>query len=86
MNVTPGTTGVHAEEKTAPKTVTLRRSTIAEVEALTGKRGFSAAAEEALSQWAARRKVAAAIADYESRAGVITDEEMAALRAEWGEE
>lgn len=71
-------------ESTTPKSVTLRRRLIAEVEALTGPRGFSAATDQALSHWVAREKLRRAIADYEERTGTITDGEMAAITAEVG--
>jgi hypothetical protein len=71
-------------ETTAPKSVTLRRRLIAEVEELAGPRGFSSVTDQALSQWVAREKLRRAIADYERRAGVISTEEMAAIEAEIG--
>lgn len=46
---------------TARRSVTLRRRLIAEVEQLRGPRGFSAATDEALSFWVARKRLRRAI-------------------------
>lgn len=61
---------------TQKRSVTLAGGLIAEVEALAGPRGFSAATAEALAHWVARTRLRRAIEAYEAEAGVITQEEM----------
>jgi hypothetical protein len=72
------------DEMTDKKSVTLRRRLIAEVEELAGRRGFSAATDEALAQWVAHAKLRRAIETYEAQAGAITQGEMDAVVAEVG--
>ncbi|RVX38136.1 hypothetical protein EDD27_0429 [Nonomuraea polychroma] len=69
---------------TAPKSVTLRRRLIAEVEELSGPRGFSAATDEALSFWVARKRLRRAIDSYEEDTTEITEAEMEAVVAKVG--
>ncbi|MFC9898231.1 hypothetical protein ACFVMC_31465 [Nocardia sp. NPDC127579] len=68
-----------SDDYTDKKSVTLRRSLISEVEDLAGRRGFSAATDEALAQWVARTRLRRAIEEYERTAGVITPDEMEAI-------
>lgn len=69
---------------TQKRSVTLAGGLIAEVEALAGPRGFSAATSEALTHWAARTRLCRAIEAYEASAGEITQAEMDAVIAKMG--
>jgi hypothetical protein len=61
---------------TRKRSVTLAGGLIAEVEALAGPRGFSAATAEALTHWVARTRLRRAIQAYEAQEGEITQAEM----------
>ncbi len=61
---------------TRKRSVTLAGGLIAEVEALAGPRGFSAATGEALAHWVARTRLRRAIETYEAEAGEISQAEM----------
>jgi hypothetical protein len=61
---------------TRKRSVTLAGGLIAEVEALAGPRGFSAATAEALAHWVARTRLRRAIEAYEAQEGEITQAEM----------
>lgn len=67
------------ERLTQKRSVTLAGGLIAEVEALAGPRGFSAATSEALQHWVARTKLRRAIEAYEAGEGEITQAEMDAV-------
>jgi hypothetical protein len=69
---------------TQKRSVTLSGGLIAEVEALAGPRGFSAATAEALAHWVARTRLRRAIEAYEAEAGEITQAEMDAVIAKMG--
>lgn len=81
--------GVAADELpddrlTQKRSVTLPGGLIAEVEALAGPRGFSAATADALAHWVARTRLRRAIEEYEATVGEITQEEMDAVVARVG--
>jgi hypothetical protein len=69
---------------TQKRSVTLSGGLIAEVEALAGPRGFSAATAEALAHWVARTRLRRAIEAYEAEAGEITQAEVDAVIAKMG--
>jgi hypothetical protein len=69
---------------TQKRSVTLAGGLIAEVEALAGPRGFSAATSEALQHWVARTRLRRAIEAYEAEEGEITQAEMDAVIAKIG--
>lgn len=71
-------------ERTQKRSVTLAGGLIAEVEALAGPRGFSAATAEALAHWVARTRLRRAIEDYEATEGEITQAEMDAIIGKMG--
>ena len=73
------TEGVPNTDLTQKRSVTLAGGLIAEVEALAGPRGFSAATAEALAHWVARTRLRRAIEAYEEQAGEITQAEMDAV-------
>lgn len=78
------TEGGPDRELTQKRSVTLAGGLIAEVEALAGPRGFSAATAEALTHWVARTRLRRAIADYEAEEGEITQAEMDSVIAKMG--
>lgn len=69
---------------TQKRSVTLAGGLIAEVEALAGPRGFSAATAEALAHWVARTRLRRAIESYEAEEGEITQAEIDAVAAKMG--
>lgn len=69
---------------TQKRSVTLAGGLIAEVEALAGPRGFSAATAEALTHWVARTRLRRAIEAYEAEQGEITQAEMDSVVARMG--
>jgi hypothetical protein len=78
---TPDLPDAHLTQK---RSVTLTGGLIAEVEALAGPRGFSAATAEALEHWVARTRLHRAIEAFEEEEGEITQAEIDAAIAKAG--
>lgn len=78
------TEGIPGSGLTQKRSVTLAGGLIAEVEALAGPRGFSAATAEALAHWVARTRLRRAIESCEAEEGEITQAEMDAVTAKMG--
>jgi hypothetical protein len=79
----PANDSTQRRDITAKKSVTLPVDQIAEVEALTGPRGFSAAVSDALAQWIALERTFRFLDEYEASAGAFTDQEIAEAEARW---
>ncbi|MDX3105084.1 hypothetical protein ACIBO5_27430 [Nonomuraea angiospora] len=80
----PGGVNVSADT-TMRKTVTLRRSTVARVEARTGSRDFSAYVDGAVARQLAMDDIQDALDEATTRLGPISDEAMAEAEQAWGE-
>ncbi|MGI5287325.1 hypothetical protein ACQEVF_28865 [Nonomuraea polychroma] len=72
-------------DTTVRKTVTLRRSTVARVEARTGSRDFSAYVDGAVARQLAMDDIQDALDEATGRLGPVSDEAMAEAVRAWGE-
>jgi hypothetical protein len=69
--------------KTVKKSVTLRETVVAEIEARTGARGFSEFLDAAAERHLALLKAQEIIADHVARTGEFTNDELAEAKAAW---
>lgn len=70
-------------ERAGKRSVSLPQSLIKEVEARTGKTGFSSVVSEALEQWLAMAKIREVVEADEREFGPIGDEALRRAETEW---